>query len=150
MKNSPKKIPEKLQNARDAFDYIVKMSFDKVKSGGRIDSEFIAIAYMPGDDHFSIIPVPLADTIDEAQRNDVMALFAEDLAAQGADAYIFIAISEVWISERVAESSGKNKMEGLVASAHESFHNNTSHKFKSAYCIEDFRFEEFFDPGIQG
>ena len=68
MKNSPKKIPEKLQNARDAFDYIVKMSFDKVKSGGRIDSEFIAIAYMPGDDHFSIIPVPLADTIDEAQR----------------------------------------------------------------------------------
>lgn len=124
MKNSPKKVPKKLQAARDAFDYMVKMSFDKIKNGKKVEPEFIAIAYLPNQDTFSIIPVPLGDTIDAEQRQEVMSVVGQDLAEQGAEPYVFIAMSEVWISKRppsgqrlTTPTLDPQRKEGIIASA---------------------------------
>lgn len=139
MKTSPKKVSDKLQSARDAFDYMVKMSFDKIKSGKKVEAEFIAIAYLPNEKNFSIIPVPLGDTVDADQRREVMDVVGQDLAEQGAEAYVFITMSEVWISEQAGANKkyakptlDPRRKEGLIASAQDKngYVRNVSYQIK--------------------
>lgn len=103
-KNNTKSIPQKLKTGRDVFDYLVKMSMDKIKKGGRVESEFSAVVFMPNDESFTIIPVPLGDTVDAEMRREVMKITGEDLAEQGADAIVFITIAEAWANTQKASS----------------------------------------------
>lgn len=89
---------KKLDQCREAFDYMVKMSMEKIEKGGQVISEFSAIVFLPDDETLSIIPVPMNDTVDAEQRREVMRLAGEDLADQQADAYVFMAIAEAWAS----------------------------------------------------
>ena len=97
-------VAENLKYCRDSFDYIVKMSMEKIKKGGRIDSEFMAIVFLENEPDFTIIPVPLGDTIDAQQRKDVIEETGKDLAEKNAKAMVFITLAEAWVSSQKLSS----------------------------------------------
>lgn len=123
-KSKTKSVPKKLQAGRDAFDYMVRMSMDRIVKGGKVESEFSAIVFMPNETTFTILPVPLGDTVDAEQRREVMKITGEDLAEQGAEAIVFIMIAEAWANvhkpstnKLVRPVDDPNRKEVFLASA---------------------------------
>lgn len=122
-KKTKREAPERMENCRGAFDFIVSKSIDVIKRGGSVASEFSAIAFMPYEKTFEIIPIPLNDTVDAEQRREVMAYVGEDLATYGAEVYIFMAVAEAWFAKRsrgqkyVRPSTSPTRKEVFIATA---------------------------------
>jgi hypothetical protein len=97
-KTKEKAVPQKLQACRDAFDYMIKMSMERIQKGGSVEGEFVATVFLPNETSLTVIPVPLANTVDADQRREIMRLTGEDIAEQKADAFVFMFIAEAWAS----------------------------------------------------
>lgn len=128
-------VPQKLDDARSAFDYILRATMENIKNGKPCESQFLSIVFLPNEESFSIIPVPLGDTVDAEQRREVMRVVGDDLAEQGAEAMVFVTLAEAWVSKGGKYSSPKEdpkRREVFMASAQDKdgYVRNVSYEIK--------------------
>lgn len=96
----------RIESARNVFEFISNTSMDQIKNGGSIDGSLFAILYEKGSDEINIFPVPLSDTFDAEERMQVMEAVGEMLGEKDSDVYMFMTVSEAWGS-KAKKSDGK-------------------------------------------
>lgn len=96
-----------IDTAREIFDYLADSSKKRVEEGGNVDSCLYAIMKLAGESTVSVFPVPIGDTSDSEERRLMTASTGELLAEKLSDVYIFVTLTEAWVSQQ--KKSGDNK-----------------------------------------